>query len=69
MLLASVDDLARAPPHQRPRDKYDLFEWRAYCQGYYMALSKTLQVLELASQRFKLRVQTRRKATIAKRSA
>lgn len=34
-----------------------------------MALSVTLQVLELAAARFKLRVQTHRKATIAKQRA
>jgi len=34
-----------------------------------MALSATLAVLELAAARFKLRVQTRRRATLAKRSA
>jgi len=34
-----------------------------------MALSATLQVLELAAARFKLRAQTHRRATIAKRSA
>jgi len=69
MLLDAVVDLARARPHQRARDRFEPLEWRAYCQGYYMALAATLQVLELAAARFKLRVQTRRRATLAKRSA
>lgn len=68
-LLESVDELARARPHTNGRVKYGPLEWRAYCQGYYMALSVTIQVLELAVVRFKLRVQTHRKATLAKRSA
>jgi len=67
--LAAVDELARARPHERRGAKYSPLEWRAYCQGYSTALGATFAVLELAAARFKLRVQSRRRATVAKRSA
>lgn len=68
-LLESVDDLARSRPHQRERDRFDPIEWRAYCQGYYMALVTTMKVLTLAAARFKSRVQTRRLETRRRKSA
>lgn len=59
-MLAAIDELSAARPHERPDRRYTPAEWRVYCEGYDWALVMGYQVLELAYARWKLRIRTRR---------
>jgi len=59
-MLASIDELSAARPHERPDRRYTVEEWRLYAEGYDWALVMALQVLELAYERWKLQKRTRR---------
>lgn len=60
MLLRAVYELSTAKPHELRRRGYTRRDYAIYCEGYYMALSVTLKVLELAARRFALRVKAHR---------
>ena len=59
-MLAALQDLSAARPHEyRPRG-YTPAEWPTYCEGYYCALTMAMKVLDLAYARWKLARTTRR---------
>ena len=47
-------DLATAPPHLPPHARFDAVSYAVYCQGYMMALTRALQVMEFAGERWRL---------------
>ena len=61
-MLAALNDLAAARPHERRPHGYTPAEWPTYCEGYYCALTMAMKVLDLAYARWKLARKTRRAA-------
>lgn len=61
--METINDLAAAKPHQPDGARYSVAEWRAYCEGYYMALSVTGRALEEALARAELADRTKRAIT------
>jgi hypothetical protein len=66
--VEAVYDLSTAKPHEFRRGGYSRRDYAIYCEGYFMALSIAVQVLELAARRFALRVKTRRAENKAARA-
>ena len=68
-MLASIYDLLVARPHECNSVKLSSSEWRAYEQGYYMGVRMALRVAELAVERTRLAVRTRRESARRRKSA
>lgn len=62
-MLAALNDLSAARPHERRGRSYTPVEWPTYCEGYYCALTMAMKVLDLAYVRWKLARRTRRAET------
>lgn len=59
-MLQAISELLEAPPHERKNVHLPPPAWPIYRDGYYTGVIAALRVADLAEQRFKLAVRTRR---------
>lgn len=59
MLFSAVYELATIKAIAPEGYRYTPEEWRVYSEGFYFALARSLKVMDLAENRFKLRRRTR----------
>jgi hypothetical protein len=59
MQQSAVYDLLTAKPHEPDAARFTAEQFRVYREGYAMALTMALRVMELAGRRFALYTRTR----------
>jgi hypothetical protein len=69
MQAAAVYDLSVAKPHEPPDARFTPEQFAIYREGYQMALVKSLQAIDYAGQRWKLRLRTTRLDAKRKRAS
>lgn len=66
--MAAVYELSTVRPHEPDDAKFTRADYAVYTQGYYTALVYALRVMELALERWRLRLRARRQAAERRRA-
>jgi hypothetical protein len=60
MQREAVFDLTTCKPHEPDEARYTAVEYRAYVEGYTLALVMALKVMEFAEERWRMHLRTKR---------